>query len=223
MSLLRQPLLLVWWTVLILAVALPVTAQTLFVVPSSEIPIRKGMGTEYRIIAMAPDGTEVELIQENEGWSFVRMENGKEGWLPSRFLNDTPPPFQQLDRLTKEKTALEEENSRLQVQLEELTAINSQSAGELTTCITQRDSISSKYKNLREDAANALETKKRLEKTEKQLQQLQATIKTLHQTNNKLQKDQTLRWFLAGSGVLLTGWLLGLLFGRSKRRRSSLL
>jgi SH3 domain protein len=199
-------------------------AQTWYVVPSAEIPVRRGIGTEYKIIAIAPDGTEVELLSEQDGWAQIRLPEGKEGWLPKRYLHDTPPPYQQVTLLEEEKKVLLDETSSLQQQLDELTAINERTAGELSSCIARRDSINDQYETLQHDAATTMETKERLIEAEQQVATLEARLSELEQENRSLKKDGAMRWFLAGGGVLLVGWILGVLFSsRSSKRRSSLL
>jgi SH3 domain protein len=48
-------------------------------------------------------------------------------------------------------------------------------------------------------------------------------IAALREENNKLNKDKSINWFLAGGGVLLLGMFIGRLSAASRKRKSSLL
>jgi hypothetical protein len=55
------------------------------------------------------------------------------------------------------------------------------------------------------------------------MQKLQANLQNIQQQNEDLRRKTALTWFLAGGGVLLAGWIIGLITCRSKKRRPSLL
>ena len=75
------------------------TAETLYVKPITEVTVRAGQGTEYRILAMIRDGSKVEVLEENEGWAKIKLTNGQEGWVLRRFLSDQPSLRDQLTHL----------------------------------------------------------------------------------------------------------------------------
>ncbi|MGA7278512.1 MAG: hypothetical protein WBW79_11280, partial [Desulfocapsaceae bacterium] len=68
-----------------------------------------------------------------------------------------------------------------------------------------------------------IQTKEDLKQAQARLVDLQAQLSTVQQENEGLAKSQTLKWFLAGGGVLFLGWIIGLFSGRSRKKRSSLL
>ena len=97
-------------------------AENLYVKPSSEITMRRGMGTDFKIIAVLKDGTPVELLAEADDWAQVRLESGKEGWVLRRFLSATPPLGQQGEQLQREKEVLTETTQSLKNRVDQLTA-----------------------------------------------------------------------------------------------------
>ncbi len=50
-----------------------------YVKPSAEVPVRRGQGNDYKIIAVVNSGTEVRILEEKEDWARVRLASGKEG------------------------------------------------------------------------------------------------------------------------------------------------
>ena len=56
--------------------------------------LRAGPGTDYRFIALLPNGEVTNVISRNADstWIAVRTNAGQEGWLSAQFLNCTAPP-----------------------------------------------------------------------------------------------------------------------------------
>ena len=48
------------------------------VIPSAEVPVRRGQGTEYKIIAVIEDGTKVSFLDENEDWAKITNKKGRQ-------------------------------------------------------------------------------------------------------------------------------------------------
>lgn len=209
-------------------------AQTLWVKPSSEITMRRGKGTDFKIISVIKDGTPIELVEEQDDWAQIRLESGKEGWVLRRFLSDKPPLGEQVDLLEREKDELARTNQDLKQRFDDLTAEKEQVEQELTSqrthmeeqfnaCVVDRDSINDQFTTLQEDTADVIKTKKDLTDAQSQIDSLQKELSRYKQENEQLSKNETLKWFLAGGGVLFLGWLIGLISRRSKKKRPSLL
>ncbi|MCK5437626.1 MAG: SH3 domain-containing protein, partial [Desulfobulbaceae bacterium] len=66
-----------------------ITTGDWFIVPGKEIPVRTGMGQEYRILAMAPSGTRVEALEQTDIWVKVKLQDRQTGWMPFRYLTRT--------------------------------------------------------------------------------------------------------------------------------------
>ncbi len=200
-----------------------VFASSLYVAPSSEVPLRTGKGNTRKIIAILADGTQVELLKEEDAWAFVRTPRGKEGWILRRYLTQSPPAKMQLEALRKQNQALRQRYQKLKQEMDQLSETGSDFKKQLTRCISERDSIKSAYESLKQDAANVVQTKKMLSETQKRLSQANAQLISLRQRVNNLEANSNVKWFLAGGGVLLIGWLLGLFSSRKRRRKPSLL
>jgi len=201
-----------------------VYAAQWYVKPSAEVPVRRGQGTEYKIVAVIADGTMVTVLEEKEGWARVQLKSGKEGWILKRYLSSDKPLQEQVATLTRTKTHLEEKLAETDGRLTELLQVHHQTEQELTACMAQRDTIKADYQRLQQDTADVVLTKKKLVETQQQLSELSNRMTDLQLENTGLKKSSALIWFLVGAGVLLTGWCIGLLTGkRTKKRRSSLL
>ena len=86
-----------------------VQAETMYVDDIVKITVRTGPGIAHKISAMIKSGESVEVLKPEEpekDWSLVRITNGKEGWVLSRFLKSKEPDGLVLDRLKKKHNAL---------------------------------------------------------------------------------------------------------------------
>ncbi|PID72799.1 MAG: hypothetical protein CSB34_00365 [Desulfobulbus propionicus] len=198
-------------------------AKTMYVQPSSEIPVRRGQGTDYKIVSIVADGTALEYLSEAEGWAKVRLKNGKQGWILKRYLSTTLPLTEQVARLTREKEELSTQLTALQAQLQGVTDVQGNTAAELSTCIAERANIRDKYVTLEQDTADVIQTKAALEKARTEIERLQQENEAIKIANSVLEKNESIKWFMAGSGVILAGWLLGRISRSSKRKKPSLL
>lgn len=206
-----------------LLLAATARASTMYVQPSSEIPVRRGQGTEFKIVSIVKDGTAVQYIGEKNGWAEVKLGNGKQGWILKRYLSPTPPLSQQVEQLTEEKETLAAEVATLQGQLDELTGAQSQTAVELSSCIAERTDIRDKYQTLERETIDVVQTKEALINARAEIERLKRENNDIHVANTVLKKNESIKWFMAGSGVLLAGWLLGRISRKARRKKPSLL
>ena len=199
----------------------PSLASVFYIVPKAEVPIRSGQGRQYKIVAVLHEGTEVTLIEEDGPWSRVRLADGKEGWILSRYLSPEPPPKMQLEEAKNRLRELESTIQASKKRLEDTQVALNACEKERETCLSQKDDITNKYNLLLEDSKNIVTLKQKYEKQVMEINNLKKEVAVLKSENSDLKNDQNIRWFMAGSGVLLLGWLIGYSLGRRNRRRTS--
>ncbi len=198
-------------------------AEVRFVRPSVEVPVRRGQGTDYKIIKLVKDGDQVELLEENDAWARIRVGEKTEGWLPKRFLSSEAPPVKLVQILRADNEQLKQKNTELGQELTDLKGLQTNTGGELSACIAQRDSIQDRYQALESETADVVAIKNKMAATEKEIEEVRSTLTAVQQQNSELKRKTALTWFLAGGGVLLFGWIIGVFTGRSRKKRPSLL
>lgn len=212
----------------------PLKAETQYVIPSSEIPVRRGQGNDYKIVALVSDGTQVEVLERGDSYSLVRLENDKEGWILTRFLSDDPPLTEVVAALTSENEAIklkeQESAEKLLMQeqqsaqkQEELTQALAEIKQQLEATAAQRDAITASFEKLKKDTANVVEIKQNLANTITENKSIKQKLSGLTRENEELKSDDKLNWFLAGGGVLLLGIIIGKITTRSRKRKPSLI
>lgn len=206
-----------------LSLAMEIAAQTRYVDPTGEAVVRRGQGTKYKVVAVVKEGTAVELLEEGDGYALVRLDNGKQGWIISRYLDVDPPPTELVIQLKEQAEELRLEKDEMDVRLDELTDALAGTKSEIHTLTDERDRIAEDYHKLQRDTADVMKIRQNMEATAEENTKLAERIMVLEQENGKMKKDKAINWFLAGGGVLFFGILLGKMPGPSKRRKSSLL
>ncbi len=200
----------------------PAFSQSWYIKPSAEIPIRRGQGTNFKILVVLANGTGVTLLEENDPWVKIQTKNGTEGWMLKRYLTQQPP----LDRLVsdlrdKNKDLLQEEKS-LKERISLLTTDTNELQSEFDNCLANLTATKNDYTLLQEETADVIAIKNNLEISTKKNKELTNQLETVMTENTTLKKTHQTKWFLAGAGTIILGWLIGLMSARSKKRRSSL-
>jgi SH3 domain protein len=85
----------------LLAASQASTATTKFVSDEFEIMLRTGQSTQHEIRRQIKSGTPLVVLKESDGYTKVRMPNGVEGWVLSRYLMNQPSGRDRLATLEK--------------------------------------------------------------------------------------------------------------------------
>ena len=88
------------------------------------LTLRTGAGTQYRIIGSLATGDVATILARGDGWTQVRTEDGKEGWVSEGFLQASPPARIELERLERDAEELRTQVATLSEQTADLRATN---------------------------------------------------------------------------------------------------
>ncbi|MFW6081723.1 MAG: TIGR04211 family SH3 domain-containing protein [Desulfosalsimonas sp.] len=207
--------------ILCLVVAASAAAQTRYVTDLQEITLRSGPGLDYRIQKMLVSGQQVEVLETQDRWSKVRLPDDTTGWVFSKFIDDEKPASmavkqmrEEIEPLRQQAIALKGENQRLIERNQELAESLEQTQAEL-------EQARQEYEELKEESEDFLKMKEENQELKQSLEEKQERIDTLEKQVSDAFLSSSLKWFLAGGGVLV----LGIIFGRttgSRKKRSSL-
>jgi SH3 domain protein len=187
-----------------------------------KIMLRSGRGIDKRILAVIESGDTVVVLQSGEQWSKVRIANGTEGWVLTRYLTDTETASRRLVRLeaTHEKTVAE--NQTLGNENQQLKTENTDLSDALEQKKAEFEALEKAHETLKQESAEFLRLKRDFANASGRVQELQDQNQQYASDLARLERNQNIRWFIAGASVLLVGFLIGL-SSRRKRRKPSLL
>ncbi|MCX8044689.1 MAG: TIGR04211 family SH3 domain-containing protein [Desulfobacterota bacterium] len=199
------------------------SAETLYVTDKMEILVREGKGMEHKIIGIARSNDPVEVLATEGEYAQVRLANGLEGWVLSRYLTTALPKTKVIEnlrgeleqikerlkqaqddnaRLAEEKKGLEAARTALDKRVQELTAENSEIRKGCADFIALRD----QHTTLTAEMA-----------------QMQTRLRELTAENESLRDTTRLVWFIVGAGAVVSGFVVGVVLqGLRMRRRKSL-
>ena len=106
-----------------------VQAESMYVSDILSVTVRTGQGASHKIIAIIKSGQKVEALEKGDEYTLVRLQNGKEGWVLTRYLDSGMPKAIQLAALqtkyaniSARAEALREENDSLKSENKKLSA-----------------------------------------------------------------------------------------------------
>jgi SH3 domain protein len=186
-------------------------AKTMYITDRIEVGLRSSTGIEQRIITMLKTGDQVQVLEGDKNWTKVKLPNGTVGWIATRFLVDQTKPSNLAEtRLQEELRGLKEKNQNLEQEKGKLIK-DLEETKKQTTLLAQE-------KN-RPGTPVVQELAAKNEKLEKEFAACKKQLAS-YGGNDKGKNESTIKWFLAGSGVLLLGLLVGLLMARGRRKTS---
>lgn len=199
----------------------PVLAKTVYVTDSFEAPMRTGQTNAYRIIAYPKSGSAFEELEVNKetGYTKVKSSSGKEGWILTRYLVNTPVAKHRLAQVQKQLANLQEKNKEL---------LSSQSSAQKDASELSRENQSLQSANsklekelnyVKEVSGNAISINQRNQQLIEENQQLKNKIDLLASDNDRLKDDANNQFFMLGAGAILLGLVLGLVLPSLKPKR----
>ena len=196
-------------------------ATTKYITDEFEVTMRSGTSTANSIVKMLKSGAPVTVLDEDlaSQYSLVEAEDGKQGYVLSRFLMERPAAQQTL-AILEQKYA--EQQARLDAQIEEVrgleTALAQAKADNDTLKNTLRASEQelSSVRSAAADTLEILDQNKQLQSVVGQLQQEQAR---LVEENRELRDTTRLDWFIRGGAVSLIAFAIGILVTRIRWRK----
>ena len=197
-------------------------AENMYVSDVLKVTVRTGPSTEYKVIAVAESGELVEILEKGEDWSLVRLQNGKEGHVMSRYLTADPTYQILYDQLQNKQKALTQQAAELLEENTELKEENKKLKSLLNNSEKSLQQVEGNFQELKAGSAEFLTLKTRFKKVSEQLSEQTKKADKLDKELSKVELNQYIKWFLAGSGVLLVGFIVGF-SARRQRRRPSLL
>ena len=213
------------WLTLFLTLWLPRNAEptTTFYVSDTtlEANLRSGTSPENRIIGMLRPGTQVTIVQEEEGWAKVTLEDGRTGWILRRYLSERPPWRETALKFEKENEQLRTQLGKIRTEHRELMQKSDGLQKEIDSQQGELQSVQQKYEDLKKSSTKYLNLKMAYENLQGEARQNKARLDEVEKAYGKLKTSRAIRWFLSGAGVLMLGWIVGSSMARFRRRRSS--
>ncbi|MBI3304600.1 MAG: TIGR04211 family SH3 domain-containing protein [Deltaproteobacteria bacterium] len=165
--------------------------KPLYVSGYREVMVRTGPSLENKILAILKTGQEVSLVGEEGDYYSVTLPNGIKGYVLKNYMTEQVPA----------EARLQEIEQKTQQRIKELETQTQEQAKELIILREQRGRL---------EAAK--------QQAEAAAQQQTDLASRLQSQQSASASESQQRWFITGAGVLLTGLVLGWIWGATGRR-----
>ncbi|ATX81076.1 SH3 domain protein [Mariprofundus ferrinatatus] len=184
-------------------------AETRYIVDQAKLPMRAGQSTGHKIVRMLSSGTAVELLgQSADGYAHIRTADGKEGWILSRYLMNTPAARDRLAQFEKELNQLGELKKRLAA-----------AESDRDNLRGEKDRIEAELALLKKASAETAEMLEENRSLKADSAEAKRALEEYRENTEDLTNSAHQRWFMLGGGAILAGVLLGLLLPYVRVRR----
>ncbi|MDH3797281.1 MAG: TIGR04211 family SH3 domain-containing protein [Desulfobacterales bacterium] len=183
-----------------------------------KLTLRTGPSIENKIISVIESGQMMEVIKFGDEWSQVQLPNGKKGWVLSRYLTTNETHNIKLERLEAKHKNLMIQAAELLEENNMLKAENKRFSTESKANQKQFVQTQADYEALKAEAAEFITLKANYKRAASQLAEQTTKAKQLEEELSSLEMSTYIKWFLAGSGVLIVGFLIGFSTKRQRRR-----
>ena len=204
-------------------VSFSANAETIYVTDHFKIELRSGESIRNKIIKMVPSGAPLTVVGQNPstGYTKVRLKNGMEGYLLTRYTQNKPVSKWYLQQATEKLEFLQKENKAIMAEFAQLTGNNSSALSENVSLSQEREKLSTELSNLRQTAANAIQLKNQRDQLQERVITVERELQQLKLENKSLEDSTNQDWFLYGGILAFTGIFLGLFIPKIRWQRKT--
>jgi SH3 domain protein len=186
-----------------------------------EVTMRSGPSTSNSIIRMLRSGDSVTLLEEDleTKYSYVETADGKQGYVITRFLEDSPVARQVLAELQQQHQQQRQELDAQAAQIDELKQSLQREQDDnaaLKVALRASEQELSEVREAAQNTLNILEQNKRLQTVVDQLREEKSVLSS---TNAELSDSTRIDWFVRGAAVSLIAFIIGILVTRIRWRK----
>ncbi|MBW2618281.1 MAG: TIGR04211 family SH3 domain-containing protein [Deltaproteobacteria bacterium] len=208
---------LIFGLVLSLSLAGPSWAAKMYVIDELVVTVRQGRTITSPVVGRAKSLDSVEVINVEGEWTHIRLENGAEGWMQSKYLVRQQPAGLRLGEWDSQSEVLAAEIEKYGAENARLTGENEELRAELEETFATLAQMGEEHDRISRESGEYQALQVEYETLRDELEQVRAEAERLGLSSDATLNKRRLKWFLAGGGVLLAGWVIGVI--SIKRRR----
>lgn len=187
-------------------------AETMYITDRIEASVRsgKGLAAGSKVLSMVRTGDTVEVLLTEDDYAQVRLANGTEGWLHTRYLTAAPPADS--EKLKEKNKSAQNELARLREEKADLETLRSQQALKM-----KEDAAA--LEELKAGCADYIKVRAEIEKAQQEVAAHKEIIAQLTKENETLAQNTRLMWFIFGAAAVLCGFIIGMWLQGLRNRR----
>jgi len=212
-------------------------SETRYISDQLIVSLREFPEDNSKTIDYLKTDTPVELLEVGKDYAKIKTADGVVGYIPSHYLTEKTPKTTIIRRLSQENERLneriqnleqkyketfsegDEAQKKLVDELQSLRASEIKLQKDLSQSNDELAEMTNAYESLKANSENVVAITEERNRLKSSVEELSADFARLAEEHKESQKNQAIKWFLVGAGVLLSGWMLGK-FSRSRRKGS---
>ncbi len=187
------------------------------------VPLRSGPTTAHRIIHRGlPSGTQLTIltVDEEAGFTKVRMADGTEGWVTSQYLTGEPIARVRLAAAEKRIQSLKSELDKEREARASIQSEHKETDADNQTLSSQVEALTKELEELKRISGDSINEHARNIELTQQNALLVSQVEELSSKVRQLESNIQGEWLLYGGGLVLIGLLLGR-FLKARPRQTS--
>jgi len=201
----------------------PAQAETVYVADDLNLSLRDAANIHGKVLKSLPTGTPLTLIDKQSKAEFihVRLIDGTEGYLKSRYTNKQPPALDPKDTASKTIALLQSDNAVLRTELNALKNSLTPGSSLEKSLATERDQLARELNELKKTAASSFQLKNEHDELQERFVNVERDLQQFKLENQALKDAASQDWFLYGGILSLAGVLLGFILPKLSWRRKN--
>jgi SH3 domain protein len=198
-------------------------AETVYVADDLNLSLRDSANINGKVLKSLPIGTPLTLIDKQSKGEFihVRLIDGTEGYLKSRYTKKQAPALDPKDTGGKTLALLQSDNAALKTELTALKGSLTPGSSLEKSLATERDQLARELNELKKTAASSLQLKNERDELQERVVSIERDLQQYKLENQALKGTASQDWFLYGGLLSLVGVLLGFILPKLGWHRKS--
>ena len=198
-------------------------AETLYVSDDQNLSLRNAASNNAKVLKSLPTGTPLTLIDKQGKSEFihVRLIDGTEGYIKSKYTKKQPPTLDPKDTSSKTIALLQTDNATLRTELNILKESLTPGSSLEKSLATERDQLTRELNELKKTAASSFQLKNERDELQERVVNVERDLQQFKLENQALKDTASQDWFLYGGVLSLVGVLLGFILPKLSWRRKS--
>ncbi len=198
-------------------------AETVYVADDLNLSLRNEANAQSKILQSLPTGAPLTVIDKPKKSEFihVRLLDGSEGYINSRYTKKQAPAVNPKDNAGKTLTLVQSENAALRAELATLKeAVTPGSSLEKSLAI-ERDQLARELNEIKKTAGSSIQLKNERDELQERVVNVERELQQFKLENQVLKDTAGQDWFLYGGLLSLAGVLLGFILPKLGWRHKS--
>jgi len=198
-------------------------AETVYVSDDQNLSLRNAASINAKVLKLLPTGTPLTLSDKQTKSEFihVRLIDGTEGYIKSRYTKKQPPAIDPKDTASKNLALLQSDNAALRTELNTLKESLTPDSSLEKSLAMERDQLARELNDLKKTAANAFQIKNERDELQERVVNVERDLQQFKLENQALKDTASQDWFLYGGILALAGVLLGFILPKLSWRRKN--